>query len=123
LSIVRSLNTNKIGGKEKQQLELAAHKSPLQQFQTFQSAGKASEAVLLVCQSDEHLNHEFLKQTRIIPPMKSQAKPLPIRENSSYLTRSIPLVSPFGPTFGRSISHLPPRSIVVQEIPLAMERC
>jgi hypothetical protein len=29
------------------------------------------------------------------------------------LTRSIPLVSPFGPTSGRSTSRLPLRSIVV----------
>jgi hypothetical protein len=42
----------------------------------------------------------------------------PIRENSAYLTRSIPLVSPFGPTFGRSTSRLPRRSIVAKEISL-----
>ncbi|MFM8829831.1 MAG: hypothetical protein ACKOHM_02295 [Spartobacteria bacterium] len=32
------------------------------------------------------------------------------------MTRSIPLVSPFGPTCGRSISHLPRRSIVVKNL-------
>ena len=44
-------------------------------------------------------------------------------ENSSYLTRSIPLVSPFGPTFGGSISRLPPRSIVVKKILPVMDLC
>jgi hypothetical protein len=47
--------------------------------------------------------------------MRFSGEAAPIRENSCDLTRSIPLVSPFGPTSGRSISRLPPRSIVDEE--------
>jgi hypothetical protein len=63
---------------------------------------------------DRYFDIENLEPT-LCRQSNSPAKPFPIRENSSYLIRSIPLVSPFGPTFGGSISRLPPRSIVVKK--------
>ena len=43
-------------------------------------------------------------------------------QNSFYLTRSIPFVSAFEPTFGLSISRLPPLSIVDDENPFPTGR-